>query len=103
MKRCPLMLIYLTMFTTWAVSQESKNITIKGVVRDLKTKMPLSAEVTLIYKDAETNIKEINNNADGSFEIEALPKQLILQAKANNYIVSNIDINLKGLLGQNVQ
>ena len=97
MKRCPLMLIFLTMFTTFAVSQGSKNITVRGIVRDLKTKIPLTAQITIIYKDAETQTKEINNNSDGSFEINALPKQLILQAKSNNYIVSNVLINFENL------
>lgn len=102
MNRCFLMLIYLTMLHTLAVSQESKNVKIKGKIEDLKTKMPLAAQITIIYKDAETNIKEINNNTDGSFEIDALPKQLILQAKSNNYIVSNVLMNVENLETTNI-
>lgn len=97
MKRFTLILIYLTIFTTLAKGQGNKNIIIKGIVNDLKSKMPLSAQIKIIYEDAELGIKDGESKADGSFEIEALPKRLILQAKVNGYIVSNIMMDLQNL------
>ena len=96
MKSTP-MLIFLTMLHTFAVSQESKNIIVKGTVKDLKTKMPLVAQITIIYADTQLETDKITTKADGSFEIKTLPKQLVLQAKSANYIVSNIVMNLEKL------
>lgn len=91
------MLIFLTMLHTFAVSQESKNIIVKGTVKDLKTKMPLVAQITIIYADTQLETDRTTTKADGSFEIKTLPKQLVLQAKSANYIVSNIVMNLEKL------
>ena len=97
MKRCSLILIYLTIFTTLAKGQENKNIIIKGIVNDQKSKMPLSAQIKIIYAEVELGIKDSKSKADGSFQIEALPKRLILQAKVNGYIVSNVMMDLQNL------
>jgi outer membrane protein OmpA-like peptidoglycan-associated protein len=97
MKRCSLMLIYLTMFSTLAVSQENKTITIKGLVKDHKSKMPLAAKIKVIYEDNEFGIEETESKADGNFEIKTLSQRLILQAKINGYIVSNILMNLQNI------
>jgi flagellar motor protein MotB len=98
MKRCTLMLIFLTMFGTLAVSQENKDVIVKGVIRDLKNKMPLAAQIRIIYKDSQLEIQETTAKGDGSFELKTFQKNFILQTKADGYIVSNVMMNLENPL-----
>lgn len=98
MKRCTLVLILLALICRVSMGQETKNVTIKGIVRDLKNKMPLAAQVKVIYADANIDAQEIITKGDGSFELKALQKNCILQAKADGYIVSNVMMNLENLI-----
>ncbi len=91
------------MFSTFAVGQESKNITISGIIKDLKTKMPLVAKIEIIYTDLQYDSQEVTTKTDGSFEVKVLPKQLILHVKTDNYIVSNVLMNLNSLTAPSVQ
>lgn len=102
MKQCSLLLIYLTIFIKLAVGQENKTITIKGNIKDQKSKMPLVAQIKVIYNDNKYKIEETESKADGSFEIKTLPKPLILQAKTIGYIVSNIMMDVASLEMPNV-
>jgi outer membrane protein OmpA-like peptidoglycan-associated protein len=97
MKRYIILLILLKTLNIAAVGQESKKITIKGIVRDQKSKMPLAAQIKIIYIDSQFSTQETTARADGSFEIHALPQKMVLQAKSTAYIVSNILMNLENL------
>ncbi len=97
MKSSLLLLILLTIFTTSAMSQENQTVTLKGIIRDYKSKMPLATQIKIIYTDSQLNTQESNSKGDGSFEIKTLPKQCVFQAKTNGYIVSNVLMNLENL------
>lgn len=97
MKSSLLLLTFLTMLTTSAMSQENQSVTLKGIIRDHKSKMPLAAQIKIIYTDSQLNTQEANAKGDGSFEIKALPKQCVFQAKTDGYIVSNVLMNLENL------
>lgn len=97
MKSCLIVLILLTMLTTSAVSQENQSVTLKGIIRDHKSKMPLAAQLKIIYTDDQINTQEANAKGDGSFEVLTLPKQCVVQAKTDGYIVSNVLLNLENL------
>ncbi len=97
MKKHHLVLILLTAFSQLAVSQETKNIIIKGIIKDQKSTMPLASQIKIIYKDIRDGTDEIISKGDGSFEVNVLPHNLILQAKTDAYIVSNIVLNLENL------
>jgi outer membrane protein OmpA-like peptidoglycan-associated protein len=98
MKRCTLVLILLALINRVSVGQETKNVTVKGIVRDLKTKMPLAAQIKIIYADSNIEIQETIAKGDGSFELKTLQKNCVLQAKADGYIVSNVMMNLENLI-----
>ncbi|WP_305951918.1 OmpA family protein [Emticicia oligotrophica] len=97
MKSSLFLLILLTIFTTSAMSQENQTVTLKGIIRDYKSKMPLATQIKIIYTDSQLNTQESNSKGDGSFEIKTLPKQCVFQAKTNGYIVSNVLMNLENL------
>ncbi len=97
MKSSLLLLTLLTIFTTSAMSQDNLSVTLKGIIRDHKSKMPLAAKIKIIYTDSQFNTQEANAKGDGSFEIKTLPKQCVFQAKTNGYIVSNVLMNLENL------
>ncbi len=97
MKSSLLLLTLLTIFTTSAMSQDNLSVTLKGIIRDHKSKMPLTANIKIIYTDSQFNTQEANAKGDGSFEIKTLPKQCVFQAKTNGYIVSNVLMNLENL------
>ncbi len=97
MKSSLFLLILLTIFTTSAMSQENRTVTLKGIIRDYKSKMPLATQIKIIYTDSQLNTQESNSKGDGSFEIKTLPKQCVFQAKTNGYIVSNVLMNLENL------
>ncbi|MFN3489423.1 MAG: OmpA family protein [Emticicia sp.] len=97
MKSSLLLLILLTMLTTSAMSQENQSVTLKGIIRDHKSKMPLAAQIKIIYTDSQFNTQEAKAKGDGSFEIKTLPKQCVFQAKTDGYIVSNVLMNLENL------
>lgn len=97
MKSCLLLLTFLTIFTTSAMSQENQTVTLKGIIRDHKSKMPLAAQIKIIYADSQLSTQEANAKGDGSFEIKTLPKQCVFQAKTDGYIVSNVLMNLENL------
>ena len=103
MKSCIITLILLTMFATLGVGQEQKTVTLKGKIRDYKSTMPLAAQIKVIYTDAQLPTQETMAKADGSFEINTLPKTCVLQATAQGYIVSNVLMNLENLQETNVQ
>lgn len=79
------------------MSQDNLSVTLKGIIRDHKSKMPLAAKIKIIYTDSQFNTQEANAKGDGSFEIKTLPKQCVFQAKTNGYIVSNVLMNLENL------
>ncbi|CAH0997577.1 Peptidoglycan-associated lipoprotein [Emticicia aquatica] len=79
------------------MSQETKKVTLKGIVKDQKSKMPLAAQIKIIYKDVQLGMQEVTAKADGSFEVSTLQKSLILQARVSGYIVSNIMMNLENI------
>lgn len=91
------LLTFLTMLTTSAMSQENQSVTLKGIIRDHKSKMPLAAQIKIIYTDSQLSTQEANAKGDGSFEIKTLPKQCVFQAKTDGYIVSNVLMNLENL------
>lgn len=97
MKSSLLLLTLLTMLTTSAMSQENQSVTLKGIIRDHKSKMPLAAQIKIIYTDSQLNTQESNAKGDGTFEIKTLPKQCVFQAKTDGYIVSNVLMNLENL------
>lgn len=97
MKSSLLLLTLLAIFTTSAMSQDNLSVTLKGTIRDHKSKMPLAAKIKIIYTDSQFNTQEANAKGDGSFEIKTLPKQCVFQAKTNGYIVSNVLMNLENL------
>lgn len=97
MKSSLFLLILLTIFTTSAMSQENQTVTLKGIIRDYKSKMPLATQIKIIYTDSQLNTQEASSKGDGSFEIKTLPKQCVFQAKTNGYIVSNVLMNLENL------
>ncbi|MER0442096.1 OmpA family protein [Emticicia sp. W12TSBA100-4] len=97
MKSSLFLLILLTIFTTSAMSQENQTVTLKGIIRDYKSKMPLATQIKIIYTDSQLNTQETKSKGDGSFEIKTLPKQCVFQAKTNGYIVSNVLMNLENL------
>ncbi|GAB2629247.1 hypothetical protein GCM10027035_24160 [Emticicia sediminis] len=79
------------------MSQENQTVTLKGIIRDYKSKMPLATQIKIIYTDSQLNTQETKSKGDGSFEIKTLPKQCVFQAKTNGYIVSNVLMNLENL------
>lgn len=97
MKSSLLLLTLLAIFTTSAMSQENQSVTLKGIIRDNKSKMPLAAQIKIIYTDSQFNTQEAKAKGDGSFEIKTLPKQCVFQAKTDGYIVSNVLMNLENL------
>lgn len=97
MKSSFLLLTLLTIFTTSAKSQENQSVTLKGIIRDHKSKMPLAAQIKVIYTDSQLNTQETSAKGDGSFEIKTLPKKCVFQAKTDGYIVSNVLMNLENL------
>lgn len=97
MKSCLFGLILLAIFSTSAMSQETTSVTLKGIIRDHKSKMPLAAQLKIIYSDSQINTQEATAKGDGSFEIATLPKQCIIQAKTDGYIVSNVLLHLENL------
>lgn len=97
MKSSLLLLTFLTIFATSAMGQENQSVTLKGIIRDHKSKMPLAAQIKIIYTDSQLNTQEANAKGDGSFEIKTLPKQCVFQAKTDGYIVSNVLMNLENL------
>ncbi len=103
MKSCIFTLISLTMFATLAMSQEQKTVTLKGKVRDYKSTMPLAAQIKIIYADDQLPTQETLAKADGSFEINTLPKMCVIQATTQGYIVSNVLVNFEKLGEPNVQ
>lgn len=97
MKSSSILLILLTILTTSAMSQENQTVILKGIIRDHKSKMPLAAQIKVIYTDSQFNTQEANAKGDGSFEIKTFPKQCVFQAKTDGYIVSNVLMNLENL------
>lgn len=97
MKSSLFVLTFLTVFATSALGQENQTVTLKGIIRDHKSKMPLAAQIKIIYTDSQFNTQEANAKGDGSFEIKTFPKQCVLQAKTDGYIVSNVLMNLNNL------
>lgn len=97
MKRCTI-LILLTVFSKLAVSQETNDVKVKGIIRDSKSKMPLAAKIKIIYKDSQFEVQETTAQGDGSFELKTFQKNFVLQAKADGYIVSNVMMNLENPL-----
>lgn len=97
MKSCSIILILLTILNTSAVCQENQSVILKGKIRDHKSKMPLAAQIKIIYTDSQLNTQESNAKGDGSFELNTFPKQCVIQAKTEGYIVSNVLLNLENL------
>lgn len=97
MKSSLFVLTILTMLSTSAIGQENQTVTLKGIIRDYKSQMPLAAQIKIIYTDSQFNTQEATAKGDGSFEIKTFPKQCVLQAKTDGYIVSNVLMNLNNL------
>lgn len=87
-----IIVFFCVMMANLASSQNASPIKISGFIYDAESKSPLVGEISFRYKEDNTYQNTIRTDSEGKFELDALPKNLVLKVKAEGYFTSSITI-----------